>query len=63
MMRTKFGQKQRAANELREMLLVTEDKAARQRLIEKLAGIESDSSDEVAAEITASRVGPTGLCD
>ena len=55
MMRTKFGQKQRAANELREMLLVTEDKAARRHLIEKLAGIESDSSDEIAAEIFSAR--------
>ena len=55
MMRTKFGQKQRAANELREMLLVTEDKAARKRLLDKLADIESDSSDEVAAEIFSAR--------
>ncbi|MBP9087533.1 MAG: hypothetical protein KBG15_15525 [Kofleriaceae bacterium] len=55
MMRTKFGQKQRATTELREMLLVTEDKAARQRLIDKLAGLESDSADEIAAEIFSAR--------
>ncbi len=55
MMRTKFGQKQRAANELREMLLVTEDQGARQRLIDKLAALESDSSDEIAAEIFTAR--------
>lgn len=54
-MRTKFGQKERAVNELREMLLVTDDVAARQRLLLKLADLESNDAAEIAAEVLAER--------
>jgi hypothetical protein len=54
-MRTKLGQHDRAVRELREMLLVTGDAAARQRLIERLATLEHDNADEIAAEIFEER--------
>jgi hypothetical protein len=54
-MRTKLGQTQRAANELREMLLVTSDKKAQQQLIQRLADLQAASADEVAAEVLEQR--------
>ena len=54
-MRTKLGQHDRAVRELREMLLVTSDDAARKRLIDRLATLEHDNADELAAEIYEER--------
>jgi hypothetical protein len=54
-MRTKLGQHDRAVRELREMLLVTDDAAGRQRLIDRLASLEHDNADEIAAEIYEER--------
>lgn len=54
-MRTKLGQHDRAARELREMLLITTDDAARKRLIDRLATLENDNADELAAEIYEER--------
>jgi len=54
-MRTRLGQHQRAVDGLREMLLVTEDDAARVRLLAKLADLEHDAASEVAAELQEAR--------
>lgn len=54
-MRTKLGQHQRAADGLREMLLLTSDDNARRRLIEKLAALENADADEIAAELLEER--------
>jgi hypothetical protein len=50
-MRTKLGERERAISELREMVLVTEDEAARGALIKRLAKLENTDSDELAAEM------------
>jgi hypothetical protein len=52
-MRSKLGQKQRAIEGLREMILLTGDVDARKRLIDKLAKLEDASSDDVASELYA----------
>ena len=54
-MRTKLGQRERAISELREMVLVTEDRAAREALIKRLADLEHTDSSELAAEILEMR--------
>jgi hypothetical protein len=54
-MRTKLGEHERAVRELQEMLLITGDDKARQRLTERLAKLENSSSDELAAEIYEER--------
>jgi hypothetical protein len=54
-MRTRLGQHQRAVDGLREMLLVTDDEAARARLIAKLADLEHDSANELASELLDAR--------
>ena len=54
-MRTKLGQHDRAVQGLREMLLVTSDTSARQRLIDKLAELESSDAAEIAAETEEQR--------
>jgi hypothetical protein len=54
-MRTKMGQTERAANELREMLLVTTDTGARARMIQKLATLQAETAEQVAAEILEQR--------
>jgi tetratricopeptide (TPR) repeat protein len=54
-MRTKLGQRDRAISGLREMLLITTDKAARERIIEKLAKLEESDSAEIAGEIYEER--------
>lgn len=54
-MRTKFGQRERAITELREMILVTEDRAARDALIKRLAKLENTDNSELAAEILEMR--------
>lgn len=54
-LRTKLGQRQRAIDGLREMLLITSDRAARARLLEKLAELTRGSADELAAELLEAR--------
>ncbi|HEY0992720.1 MAG TPA: hypothetical protein VGD80_36955, partial [Kofleriaceae bacterium] len=54
-MRTRLGQHQRAVDGLREMLLVTDDDAARARLLTKLADLESSSASELASELLDAR--------
>ncbi len=56
LMRSKLGQHQRAVDGLREMLLVTGDDKARQRIIEKLAELEHADADEIAAEVLEQRL-------
>jgi hypothetical protein len=55
-MRTKLGQHERAVSNLREMLLVTNDTKARQRLIAALADLEKKDANVVASEIYAERL-------
>lgn len=54
-MRSKLGEHQRAVDGLREMLLITSDKDARQRIIDKLAQLEAVDASELAAEILETR--------
>jgi len=54
-MRSKLGEHERAVTSLREMLLVTNDKAAREKLLKALATIESRDANSVDAEIRAER--------
>jgi len=54
-LQSKFGRKQRAIDSLREILLITSDENARTRVIEKLAELEHQDADEVAAELTLAR--------
>jgi hypothetical protein len=54
-MRTRLGQHQRAVDGLREMVLVTDDASARARLLAKLAELEHDAENEVAAELLEAR--------
>ena len=54
-MRTRLGQRQRAIDGLREMLLVTDDAKARARLLAKLAELEDDSTNELASELLEAR--------
>lgn len=50
-MRTKLGQHERAARELREMILLTPDPQARERMIAKLNTLEKSDQAELAAEL------------
>lgn len=50
-MRTKFGQRQRAIDELKEMFLVTDDAAARQKIIDRLATLVDGDRLAIAAEV------------
>jgi hypothetical protein len=54
-MRTRLGQRQRAVDGLREMLLVTSDDGVRERLLAKLAELERSSASELAAEVLEAR--------
>ena len=54
-MRSKLGEHQRAVDGLREMLLITSDDNARQRIIDKLAKLEAVDATELAAEILETR--------
>jgi hypothetical protein len=54
-MRTKLGQHERAVEGLREMLLVTTDDKARERLIDRLAKLENADAAELAAELFEAR--------
>lgn len=50
-MRTKLGQHDRAVRELREMILLTPDAEARERMIAKLNTLENSDQAELAAEL------------
>lgn len=50
-MRTKLGQHERAVRELREMILLTPDPQARERMIAKLNTLEKSDQAELAAEL------------
>lgn len=54
-MRTKYGQQQRAVRDLREVLLMTSDAKARKILIDRLAQLENQNADEIAGEIFEAR--------
>lgn len=54
-MRSKLGQRQRAIDSLREMLLITNDENARKRLIEQLAKASDANSDAIAEEMLEAR--------
>ena len=54
-LRTKLGQRQRAIDGLREMLLITADTAARRRILDKLAELSNASADDLAAELLEAR--------
>jgi len=54
-LRTRLGQRQRAIDGLREMLLVTGDDLARRRILDKLAELSKTDAGEVAAEIIEAR--------
>jgi hypothetical protein len=55
MMRTKYGQQQRAIRDLRELLLLTTDAKARKTLIGRLAQLEHQDADAIATEIFEAR--------
>jgi hypothetical protein len=54
-MRTKYGQRERAVEGLREMILVTSDTKARKVLIERLAKLQKQDADEIASELYEAR--------
>lgn len=54
-MRTELGQHERAVADLREMILLAKDERAKQKLIDKLASLESGSADEIRAELDRER--------
>lgn len=53
--RSRLGQHQQAVANLHEMLLLTNDPAAQQRLLDKLAELEQTDAGELAAEIHEAR--------
>lgn len=52
---SRLGQRDRAITSLREILLLTSDRQARQQIIDQLANIAALDADEVAAELMAAR--------
>lgn len=54
-LQTRVGQRQRAIEKLRELILITEDARARQDLIAKLGELAESDADEVAAELLEGR--------
>ncbi len=55
MMRTKFGQVDRAVEGLREILLITDDASARQALLDRLASLQKENAFALAAEVAEMR--------
>jgi hypothetical protein len=55
-MRTKLGQHERAVQGLREMLLISNDTSARQRLLAALAKLEERDASALETEIYAERM-------
>jgi len=54
-MRTKFGQRERAVQGLRELILVTTETRARRALLDRLASIEKQDVDAIASELYEAR--------
>lgn len=54
-MRTKLGQHDQAVSGLKEMLLITDDDGARERIIAKLAELEQADAAEIASEVLGER--------
>ncbi|MGN6104628.1 MAG: hypothetical protein ACTHU0_05965 [Kofleriaceae bacterium] len=54
-LRSRIGQSQRAVDDLREMFLVTNDEGSRKRILEKLAELQEQNADELAAELLEAR--------
>lgn len=54
-LRTRLGQRQRAIDGLREMLLITSDLKARQHIISKLTELEKRDADAIALELLDAR--------
>lgn len=54
-LRTRLGQHQRAIDGLREMLLITGDDSARQRILDELAKLENADASALAGEIQEQR--------
>ncbi|MGE0546707.1 MAG: hypothetical protein AB7O24_32300 [Kofleriaceae bacterium] len=55
MLRTKLGQRERAIDGLREMLLITTDDSARERLLTKLAELQNADASAIATELFEAR--------
>ncbi len=60
-MRTKLGEHERAAQGLREMILITSDTKQRKRMIEELAQLEERDSAALSAELEGERIKFTKL--
>lgn len=54
-LRTRLGQRERAVEGLRELLLITTDTKAREQIIKKLAELEDRDADLIAGEILEAR--------
>lgn len=54
-LQSRIGERQRAIDSLREILLLTTDQRARKAILDKLAELTDDSSEELAAEIFEQR--------
>ena len=54
-LQSRLGRQQRAIASLREILLITSDGKARRALLDQLAKISSDDSEELAAELLGAR--------
>lgn len=54
-LQSRFGQKQRAIQGLREILLITSDEARRAGILEKLAALEGQDAELIAAELLEAR--------
>jgi hypothetical protein len=54
-LQTRFGQRQRAIDGLRELLLITSDRGARERIVEQLAKLADEDADAIAAEMLEAR--------
>lgn len=50
-LRSRLGQRQRAVDNLRELMLITDDVDAKKALLEKLQELEHSNADEIAAEL------------
>lgn len=54
-LQTRFGQRQRAIDKLRELILITDDAAARDRLLAELGQLTQDDAEAIAGELLDSR--------
>ena len=54
-LRSRLGQRDRAVSGLREMLMITSDDKARQRILDELAKLSNSNADEIAAELYEAR--------